>query len=142
MKPIEPILWRSGANWVTHHFIHMRRRTVAMADIDLVELHRPFIALTLSLALALTLLGVRFHEVMTETELSLLIVPGWIAVVLSFQVAELKLHSYSLKDLKILMPIWRAKPMREAIDQVIDARKVERDGHAKSAARPDSGGAE
>jgi len=79
---------------------------------------------------------------MTEIELSLLIGPAWIAVALSCQVAQLKLRSYSLKDLEILMPIWRAKPMREAIDQVIDARKVERDGHAKSAARRESGGAE
>ena len=96
MTAREQILWRAGANWVTPHFIHMRRRTVAMADIDLVELHRPFIALTLPLSLALTLLALRFHDVMTGTELSLLIGPGWIAVALSFKVAQLKLHSYSL----------------------------------------------
>jgi len=39
----EKTLWQAGANRVTTSFIHMRRRTVAMRDIDLVELHRPFL---------------------------------------------------------------------------------------------------
>ena len=118
----EKTLWQAGANRVTTSFIHMHRRTVAMRDIDLVELHRPFLALTLPLAAMMTLVGVRFHEVMTDTELSVAMVLPWIAAALSAEIAQLRLHSYSLKDLEILMPVWRARAMRAAIDQAMAER--------------------
>lgn len=126
------VLWQDGINQVTMSFIKMRRRTVAMSDIDLVEITRPYLAPAIGLCIVLNLIGIRFFEVMTGTEVSLVMVCGWVSAYAAFEIAELRLHSYSLKDLAILMPVGRARAMRLAIDKAMMARRRAGEAEAPS----------
>lgn len=119
MTKKERTIWKFGINRVTTRFIHTRRRTISLNHIDLVELHRPYLAPAIGVTIPMNMISVRFQEVLTLNEHTMLMVPGWMACVIAMQIARLRLHSYSLKDLSITMPIWRGRAMRAAIDQVL-----------------------
>jgi hypothetical protein len=104
---------------VTETSVQTRFATVSLADIDLVEVGLPLVGGGAPLAIACTLLGLRFGDVLTIGELASLISFGWLGLCAALLIARIKLHSYSINGLAITLPVWRALAMRRAIDTAL-----------------------
>ena len=119
------IIWRSGANTVSADSVRTRRITVALDDIDVVEINRPLLLGTAAFAIAIWALALRFYDVLEMAELVTLLGLGGLGVFAGLVVARVKLHSLSIQGIAIILPVWTAREMREAIDEAIAARKTE-----------------
>ena len=123
MTEENPTIWRAGVNRVTRDFIRTPRRTIALSHIDQVAIGHPYAAPGLSLAFGCSLLTYRFADVLTGFELALLPGFGWAVALPGILITQLRLHSYSLKDVGLFMPLWRAYAMRRAVDKVLEIKR-------------------
>ncbi len=115
-------LFNCGLIRVTKSAVRTPRLTVALEDVDLVELRRPLFGPALLLAIASSTLALRFGDVLLPEEIAAMAGMGWAGAVIGSCVARLTLHSYSIDDVALLLPIWRAKRVRHAIEQALASR--------------------
>lgn len=118
-------IWRSGTNAVFQDKVRTRRMTVALDDIDVVEVRRPLLPGACVLALACLGLGGRFGDLLEVTELASLMGLACSAVLAGAIVARLQLHSLSIQGIAITLPVWTAHAMRNAIDLALADRSNE-----------------
>ncbi|PHP64976.1 hypothetical protein CSC94_21830 [Zhengella mangrovi] len=118
-----PICWQRGSCSVTSEAVRTRFVSIALADIDLVQLRLPLAAATFAGAIGTSFLALRFRDVATAPELLALLGLGWGAALLGIVTAQLKLSSYSIHGVTILLPIWRAIAMRRAIDETLSRQR-------------------
>ncbi len=116
------ILWRSGANTVTSDKVRTRRITVALDDIDVVEIRHPLFLGASAFALASSALAIRFWDVLEAAEFMALNGAGGIALIAGLLIARIRLHSLSIDGIAITLPVWTAYAMRAAIDEAIANR--------------------
>ena len=122
MTEVRKTIWKNGNNLVTRSIVKTRRLTVSLSDIDLVEVRHPFLLPALGLSIAISLIVFRFIDVLLAVEISTLLGSVWIVFAIACCIGTLKLHSYSIDDLEITLPIWRARAMRNAIDMALSSQ--------------------
>ncbi len=123
MTASREILWRFGASMVTDKTVQTRFATVSLSDVDRAMVSFPLLAGAAPLACACTALSFRFRDVLTTGEFLSLIGFGWLGLIVALLVAQLTLFSYSIKGHVITLPVWRALPMRRAVDVVLAERE-------------------
>lgn len=131
------VLWQSGESIVPHEHVRTRLVTVALNDIDLVEVRRPLLSGATLLCAASIALVARFADVLLTNESIGVLGLGCTAIVLGRNTARLKLHSYSIDGIAITLPIWRAKAMRKAVENALSSRdkslnRISPQGHGNS----------
>jgi len=118
----EIIIWRAGESVVTPDRVRTRLMTVALEDIDLVEVRRPLLVGALLFSAGVFALALRFADVLHRAEFVQLVGLGLGAVAAALIIARLKLHSYSIDGIAMSLTIWRARAMRRAIERVLAER--------------------
>ncbi len=122
----EEKIWGAGSWLVTHHKARTPKQTIALGNIDLIEVRRPFLGLSATVGLGLWLLAYRFEEELLIEERVTMQTVALVIFAAGFLIGRLKLQSLSLRNEFIFGPIWRLWPMRAAIDSVIDNRRANR----------------
>lgn len=115
-------IWQSGGNSVTTDRVRTRRLTIALDDIDVVEIRRPLLVGGTGFAIASTLLAIRFWDVLERGEFLTMIAIGGLAGLAGLIVARIELHSLSIDGIAITLPVWTAHAMRTAIDDALATR--------------------
>lgn len=134
MKDAANHYWRRGSYRVDADGIYTPRTTIATEHVDLVDLRKPVLVETIAGAVIAGALTWRFYDVLTTTEVAILNGGALLGLVAGASIARLRLQSFSIRDASIFLPIWVAKPMRAAIEEVLRTRvrkgiKTERKAH-------------
>ncbi len=87
-----------GGIVVTETSLRTPRQTILLRDIDHVELRRPLLLGTLPVAIGMTAITMRFADLLTWTEIAILIVPPVVATLIAAEAGVLRLSSLSLRN--------------------------------------------
>lgn len=98
MTSPQNVLYTSGSITVTDTMLRTRRQTFLLRDIEHIECRRPLVLVALPIAVGLNIIGLRFGDLLTASELTATTGIPALGLLAASQVGVLKLRSLTIRD--------------------------------------------